>query len=199
MLFSEAQERLFKPMAAQTFSMKNRILSDPNTIDFLRGYLAIAVVVARVIAGRKLRWKRDVHLAQGMRLGPASSRATSGMKLRGIDKSEINKEEREALDVVRAWKDQIGRLRSAVAAANAIKPGCLGPVPDIQEVLPVKVLREAEGGVPAPQQCALCGLKREERVAKVDLAVEDSFGEWWVEQTRMHRGKMKASFEALGG
>ncbi|KAF2802949.1 uncharacterized protein BDZ99DRAFT_527043 [Mytilinidion resinicola] len=188
LLFSEAQTQLFKPMAAQTYQMKNRILSDHTTVGFLQGYLAIATVAARVIAGRKLRWKRDAHLAQGMRVGPASSRATSGMKLTGIDKSEMNKEEREVLDVVRAWKDQVGRLRSAVAAANAINPGCLGPVPDIQEAMPVKLLSEADGGVPAPKQCALCGLKREERVAKVDVAVEDSFGEWWVEQTRMHRG-----------
>ncbi|KAF2488779.1 hypothetical protein BU16DRAFT_553581 [Lophium mytilinum] len=187
LLFSGAQTQLFKPMAAQTYQMKNRILADDTTVGFLQGYLTIATVAARVIAGRKLRWKRDAHLAQGMRVGPASSRATSGMKLTGIDKSEMNKEEREVLDVVRAWKDQVGRLRSAVAAANAIKPGCLGPVPDIQEAMPVKLLSEADGGVPAPRQCALCGLKREERVAKVDTAVEDSFGEWWVEQTRMHR------------
>lgn len=148
----------------------------------------LASVAAQIIAGRKLRWKRDQHLSQGMRIGPASSRATSGMKLSTVDKSENMKEEREALDVVRAWKDQVGRLRHVVSAANQIKAGTLGVVPDIQEMMPVKVLRQGEGGVPAPQACMLCGLKRDERVGAVDQGVEDSFGEWWVEQVNMHRG-----------
>lgn len=189
-LFSEAQTKLFNPMAAQTYQMKNKLLSDPAILSFLRGYLMIATVAARIIAGRKLRWKRDMHLAQGMKLGPASSRGTSGMKLTGIDKSEINKEEREALDVVRAWREQLGRLRSAVAAANVIRPAYLGTIPDVQEVMSVRVCKEIDGGIPAPQQCALCGLKRDERVNKVDVSVEDSFGEWWIEQVSMHRGKI---------
>lgn len=186
-LFSEAQTKLFNPMAAQTYQMKNKLLSDPAILGFLRGYLMIATVAARIIAGRKLRWKRDMHLAQGMKLGPASSRGTSGMKLTGIDKSEINKEEREALDVVRAWREQLGRLRSAVAAANVIRPGYLGTIPEVQEVMSVRVCKEIDGGILAPQQCALCGLKRDERVNKVDVSVEDSFGEWWIEQVSMHR------------
>ncbi|OCK82254.1 hypothetical protein K432DRAFT_293661 [Lepidopterella palustris CBS 459.81] len=186
-LISEAQKRLFNPIAAQTYQMKNRLLSDPAIVSFLQSYLAISTVAARIIAGRKLRWKRDMHLAQGMKVGPASSRSTSGMKLAGIDKSEAVKEDREALDVVLAWREQLGRLRSAVAVASTIKPGCLRAIPEMQEVMPVRTLKESEGGVPAPQQCALCGLKREERVNKVDIAVEDSFGEWWIEQVSMHR------------
>jgi len=187
-LFTEAQTKLFKPMAAQTLPMRNKLLSEPATIAYLQGYMMLASVAAQIIAGRKLRWKRDQHLSQGMRIGPASSRATSGMKLSTVDKSENMKEEREALDVVRAWKDQVGRLRHVVSAANQIKAGTLGVVPDIQEMMPVKVLRQGEGGVPAPQACMLCGLKRDERVGAVDQGVEDSFGEWWVEQVNMHRG-----------
>lgn len=188
-LFADAQEKLFKPMAAQTLPMRNKLLSEPATITYLQGYLMLASVAAHIIAGRKLRWKRDQHLSQGMRIGPASSRATSGMKLSTIDKSENMKEEREASDVVRAWKDQVGRLRHVVSAANQIKSGTLGAVPDIQETMPVKVLKQAEGGVPAPQPCMLCGLKRDERVGTADQEVEDSFGEWWVDQTNMHRGE----------
>jgi hypothetical protein len=109
------------------------------------------------------------------------------MKLSSIDKSENMKEEREASDVVRAWKDQVGRLRHVVSAANQIKAGSLGSVPDIQEIMPVKVLKQGEGGVPAKEPCMLCGLKRDERVGAVDHGVEDSFGEWWVEQVNMHR------------
>lgn len=187
-LFMDAQEKLFKPMAAQTLPMRNKLLAESSTIIYLQGYLILANVAAHVIAGRKLRWKRDQHLSQGMKIGPASSRATSGMKLTGIDKGENMKEEREASDVVRVWKEQVGRLRHVVSGANQIKAGTLGTVPDLQEVMPVKVLKQSEGGMPARQPCMLCGLKREERVTAADLATDDSFGEWWIDQVNMHRG-----------
>jgi hypothetical protein len=187
-LFSEAQEKLFKPMAAQGLPMRNKLLSESATIAYLQGYLMLASVAAHIIAGRKLRWKRDQHLSQGMRIGPASSRATSGMKLSSVDKSENMKEEREVSDVVLAWKDQVGRLRHVVSAANQIRAGTLGAVPDIQETMAVKVLKQGEGGVPAAQPCMMCGLKRDERVGLADQGVEDSFGEWWVDQVNMHRG-----------
>lgn len=189
-LFNEAQEKLFKPMAALSLPMRNKLMADPATIKYLQGYLVLADVVARLIAGRKLRWKRDQHLSQGMRIGPASSRATSGMKLTGIDKAENMKEEREVADVVRVWKDQVGRLRHVVSGVNQIKNGTLGTVPDLSEVLPVKTLKQNEGGVPARTPCMLCGLKREERVTVGDLKTEDSFGEWWVDEASMHRGEL---------
>jgi hypothetical protein len=125
-LFADAQEKLFKPMAAQTLPMRNKLMAEPATIAYLQGYLMLGNVAAHIIAGRKLRWKRDQHLSQGMRIGPASSRATSGMKLTGIDKGENMKEERETSDVVRVWKDQVGRLRHVVAGVNQIKAGTLG-------------------------------------------------------------------------
>jgi hypothetical protein len=189
-LFAEAQEKLFKPMASQPLPMRNKLLAEPATIAYLQGYLMLANVAAHIIAGRKLRWKRDQHLSQGMRIGPASSRATSGMKLTGIDKGENLKEEREASDVVRVWKDQIGRLRHVVSGANQIQAGTLGSVPDIQEMMPVRALKQSEGGVPARQPCMMCGLKRDERVTAGDVSVEDSFGEWWVDQVNMHRGML---------
>ncbi|KAF2114435.1 hypothetical protein BDV96DRAFT_576781 [Lophiotrema nucula] len=187
-LFSEAQSQLFKPMAAQPLPMRNKLLAEPATITYLLAYLELASVAARIIAGRKLRWKRDQHLSQGMRIGPASSRATSGMKLTGIDRSENVKEEREVADLVRAWKEQIGKLRHVVSAVNQMKAGTLGRGPDLQETMPVKTLKQAEGGIPAPQPCMLCGMKRDERVGMADQNVQDSFGEWWVDQVSMHRG-----------
>lgn len=188
-LFNVAQEKLFKPMAAQPPPMRNKLMAEPATIAFLQGYLVLADVAARLIAGRKLRWKRDQHLSQGMRIGPASSRATSGMKLTGIDKGENMKEEREVADVVRVWKDQVGRLRHVVSGINQIKNGTLATVPDLNDVLPVKTLKQNEGGVPARTPCMLCGLKRDERVTVSDLKTEDSFGEWWVDGVSMHRGE----------
>ena len=179
-LFDLPQSTLFKAIASQPFSLKNRIISDPSTIDFLRGYLLIATVAARIIAGRKLRWKRDTILSQAMKIGPAAAGGKGGMKLTGVDKAEITREDREATDVVRVWKEQLGRLRSAIAVANSSMHDTSThlAIPDISENMYVKT---QEGGLTAPKPCLICGLKREERINKVDAQVEDSFGEWWVE------------------
>ncbi|KAK0124545.1 hypothetical protein ONS95_009493 [Cadophora gregata] len=179
-LFDLPQSTLFKAVADQPFSLKNRIISDPSTISFLRAYLLIATVAARIIAGRKLRWKRDTLLSQAMKIGPAAAGGKGGMKLTGVDKSEVVREDREAADVVRVWKEQLGRLKSAVAVANtSLKDTATHlAIPEISETMHVKT---QEGGLSAPKQCLICGLKREERIAKVDVMVEDSFGEWWVE------------------
>lgn len=107
------------------------------------------------------------------------------MKLAGVDRSEVTKEEREVLDTVRLYKAQVGKLRGAVSGASAAGQK-LPAVPEISEQMPVKVLKAVEGGFVAPHACALCGMKREERVAKIDEAVEDSFGEWWVQGVDMH-------------
>ena len=179
-LFDLPQSSLFKAVANQPFSLKNRIISDPSTIDFLRGYLLIATVAARIIAGRKLRWKRDILLSQAMKIGPAAAGGKGGMKLTGVDKAELTREDREATDVVRVWKAQLGRLRSAIAVANSSMHNVSAhlAIPDISDNMYVKTL---DGGLVAPKPCLICGLKREERVIKVDVLVEDSFGEWWIE------------------
>jgi len=197
-LFADAQEKLFKPMAAQTLPMRNKLMAEPATIAYLQGYLMICNVAAHIIAGRKLRWKRDQHLSQGMRIGPASSRATSGMKLTGIDKGENLKEEREVSDVVRTWKEQVGRLRHVVSGVNQIKAGTLDRGPDLHETMHVKTLKQSEGGIPARQPCMMCGLKREERVTAADIATDDSFGEWWIDQVNMHRGTVKNYLQVYG-
>ncbi|KAI0902394.1 hypothetical protein F4806DRAFT_37140 [Annulohypoxylon nitens] len=176
-LFDEANTSLYKPVSGQPFSVKNRILSDPKTVEFLKGYLGLATVVARVIAGRKLRWHRDKFLSQRMTISAAGSK---GMKLAGIDKAQAAREDREAADVVTHWKEYIGRLRSAVATANSsIKNSAEQlKVPEISETMAI----QTEKMVPtAPKACIVCGLKRNERISKVDYEVEDSFGEWWVD------------------
>ena len=178
-LFNLPQSTLFQAVANQPFALKNRILSDPSTIDFLRAYILLATVSARIIAGRKLRWKRDTHLSQAMKIGPAVPHGKGGMKLTGVDKAEATREEREAADLVHIWREQVGRLRSAVAAANSSlrDQSALLVVPEITDTMTIKT----EGVLTAPKPCVLCGLKREERIPKVDFQVEDSFGEWWVE------------------
>lgn len=176
-LLGQANETLYKPISGQAFTVKNRILSDPKTIEFLRGYLQLATVAARIIAGRKQRWHRDKFLAQGMSISAAGSK---GMKLAGIDKSQAAREDREAADVLDLWKEHVGRLRSSVAAANtSIKdPSSHIKIPELRQNMSIQT---AKGVMQAPKACVICGLKRDERLPRIDVDVEDSFGEWWVE------------------
>lgn len=186
-LFAGADEALFDTLGKMNLKQKQMLLAHPASHQFLKGYLGHCKVLAHIIAGRKLRWKRDQQLSQSMRIGPAAAGGKGGMKLTGLDKTEAAKEDREVLDTLRLWKNQVGKLRTAVTAASAAPAMAKLPaVPDIAEQMPIKALKPAEGGITAPHACALCGLKREERVAKVDVEIEDSFGEWWVQGMNMH-------------
>ncbi|RGP63637.1 hypothetical protein FSPOR_8423 [Fusarium sporotrichioides] len=166
---------LFKPVSGQSASIKQRILSDSKAVEFLKGYVLLAETAAHVIAGRKQRWHRDKILAKSMSISTAGSK---GMKLAGVDKTQAAREDREAADVVAVWRQQVGRLRSAVAAAKSADKGLILKVPEISENMQVHTAKMVPT---APKACIICGLKREERVAKVDVEVEDSFGEWWVD------------------
>ncbi|KAI1048603.1 hypothetical protein LB506_002533 [Fusarium annulatum] len=165
----------FKPMSGHSTSIKQRILSDPKATEFLRGYILLAITAGRVIAGRKQRWHRDKILAKSMSISAAGSK---GMKLAGIDKTQAAREDREAADVVAVWREQVGRLRSAVAAAKSVDKSLSLQVPEISENMQVHTAKMVPT---APRACIICGLKRDERVAKVDYEVEDSFGEWWLD------------------
>lgn len=180
-LLAEADTNLYQPTAKQPPAVKSRVYADPATLDYVRGYLVLATVAARILAGRKLRWHRDKFLSQGMAISAAGSKG--GMKLAGIDKTQSAREDREAADVVGVWHDHIGKLRGAVAAANIgiqKQPVKLNPfkVPDINDHMMVTTAKVVPT---APRPCVVCGLKRDERVKGVDVDVEDSFGEWWVE------------------
>lgn len=165
---------LFKPVAGQGASIKEQVLSNPKTAQFLKGYVLLATTAAHVIAGRKHRWHRDKILAKSMSISAAGSK---GMKLAGVDKMQSAREDREAADVVAAWQENIGRLRSAVAAVNTTGKTNL----KVPELTGNPQIQTAKLVPTAPKACIICGLKREERVAKVDYEVEDSFGEWWVD------------------
>ncbi|KAM0346889.1 hypothetical protein ACHAPU_005229 [Fusarium lateritium] len=165
----------FKPMSGQSTSIKQRVLSDPKAVEFLQGYILLATTAARVIAGRKQRWHRDKILAKSMSISAAGSK---GMKLAGVDKTQATREDREAADIAAVWREQVGRLRSAVAAAKSADKGLSLKVPEISENMQVHTAKMVPT---APKACIICGLKREERVSKVDFEVEDSFGEWWLE------------------
>ncbi|KAH7329157.1 hypothetical protein B0I35DRAFT_419477 [Stachybotrys elegans] len=163
-----------KPMAKQSASIKQQILANPKSVAFLRSYILLATTAARVIAGRKHRWHRDKILAKSMSISAAGSK---GMKLAGVDKTQAVREDREAADVVAVWRENVGRVRSAVAAIKTVEGSDL-KVPELSDSMPIHAAKMVPT---SPKPCIICGLKREERIAKVDYDVEDSFGEWWVE------------------
>ncbi|KAL4775634.1 hypothetical protein BDW60DRAFT_204203 [Aspergillus nidulans var. acristatus] len=131
--------------------------------------------VARIVAGRTLRWKRDSILSQSMRIGPARSGKAGGMKLSSVNRNEDIKEQQEAVDIINMWRDRASLFNSVVQAAGR------RPVQVIPNNTRVIIATASQGAIKAPHACALCGLKRDERIPKVDENVEDSFGEWWTE------------------
>lgn len=154
---------------------------DQQSIIKIHKRFSLVRAAARIIAGRKLRWRRDSRLSQSMKIGPANSGKSGGMKLTGLDKTENRREDGEVEEAVRTWRQQMGSLRAVVATANSRQPGLQLLIPEICEKMPVRVGRASEGTMVASNCCFLCGLKREERVEKVDVQIEDSFGEWWTD------------------
>lgn len=184
-LLTSLNSTVLLPITSLPTPEKSTFLSSPKTKTFLRTYISLLHTLSHILAGKKQRWKRDKFLAQSMRIGSASLSGgrSGGMKLAGLDKSETGREDAAAEDVLLVFGQQVGRLRSVLAAA-----GIGGGVPELAAVMPVRVARAEEGAIVSTGGCALCGLKREERVGKVDTGVEDSFGEWWVEGPGMHVG-----------
>ena len=157
------------------------LLPNESKVDQLHVLLSMVRAAARVLAGRKLRWKRDTHLSQSMKIGPANSGKTGGMKLTGLDKAESLREDREAAEALGIWRKQLGRLRAAITQANNEIQGAALWIPDISENMHIRLGKVGEGALTAYKPCILCGLKRDERLERVDLNVEDSFGEWWTD------------------
>jgi hypothetical protein len=158
---------------------KSALTQALGVLTALEDRVNVIKVAARILAGRKLRWKRDTILAQSMSIGTAGRQG--GMKLVGVDKTEVKREDREAAEFVRIWGRNQGRVRSALMKLPAQideKPPAL---PQIAESMPIRTLKDTQGGIRSPKGCVVCGLKREERVEKVDLDVWDQFGEWWTE------------------
>ena len=151
---------------------------DESRIALLQKQISMTRSSARIIAGRKLRWKRDAMLSQSMKIGRAGQ---SGMKLSSVDKNETRREDQEVSEAVHIWKKQIGPLRSIIAKVNIHLAGEGLMIPDISDIIPIRQGKPGEGAVKSPKACFLCGINRDERVAKVDVWVEDSFGEWWVD------------------
>ena len=98
------------------------------------------------------------------------------MKLTGVDKAESSREDREVADVLRSWRGYVGKLRSFISAS-----GSKLAVPELTDAAVVRTAQESEGAITSTKACVLCGIKRNERVMKIDGDIQDSFGEWWIE------------------
>lgn len=130
-------------------------------------------VTARIIAGRASRWKRDTILAQSMRIGIAGR--SGGMKLTALDKGESRREDQAAEEAIASWGRVSHVLNAAMIRAKAQKP----PM-----ALSSKLSARPATGldvVSATHICAICGLRRNERVIGIDVSVSDTFGEFWIE------------------
>jgi hypothetical protein len=167
--------RIFEQLREEATKARRGLQQEDNVETAASLTLCTLKVVARVVAGRTLRWKRDTILSQSMRIGPARSGKPGGMKLSTVNKNESIKEQQEAVDVLTMWRDQAALFNSVIQASGR------QPIHAIAENARVVTATAAQGAIKAPHACALCGLKRDERLPKIDENVQDSFGEWWVE------------------
>lgn len=128
----------------------------------------------RILSGRLHRWRRDLHLSQSTRISAAGK--PGGMKLTSLSKDEKTKEEREAAEAVEIWN------RNLHSATRILSDGHLPPKAGGLRIVGSPLLREVKGpGVLEDRLCcAVCGLKRSERVAGLDEG-EDVFGEFWID------------------
>ena len=91
---------------------------------------------------------------------------------------EGRREDQEVAELVRAWRQHAGPLKASISKLSKMNLGQNMSIPEISENQNARLVK---GALTAPKPCAICGLKRDERLDKVDLAVEDSFGEYWEE------------------
>lgn len=156
----------------ETIHDKNLTHAMPKTALASR-ILLVFRTASRLVAGRTLRWKRDAILAQSMRIGQAGK--SGGMKLASVNKSESTREERDAEEMIRDWTNYVHEFNSILSQAE-FPPHRM----KISASPSLKILKHT-GLSDASKQCALCGLKRSERLIDVDVDIDDLFGEFWTE------------------
>ena len=130
-------------------------------------------VSARIISGRTHRWKRDIILAQSMRIGAAGR--SGGMKLTALDKGESRKEEQEVEEVIASWLKYSHILGAAMTKTKVQKPSI--------SLSTKLIIRTATGAdvLNASHICPICGIRRNERIKGIDVNTSDTFGEFWIE------------------
>ena len=160
----------------QLFETLAKMDSAQDPMQRCNAVLRAHAVASRIVAGHSLRWKRDNILSQNNRIGPAAvGRKGGGMKLAAVDKIEGLKEERELADVIKSWERYAHNFNSMVP-----KSGIQRPLMTLSKQLRPRP-ETGVGVVSSHQACALCGLRRDERVSGADFDVNDSFAEFWLE------------------
>ncbi|KAL6245702.1 hypothetical protein RBB50_007701 [Rhinocladiella similis] len=134
--------------------------------------LLVYRTASRLAAGRSLRWKRDTLLSQSMRIGQAGTRG--GMKLASVNKGETAKESRDSEEMIRDWTKNIHEYNTIIAQAGL-------PPQRLKMSAAPSLKMQKPSGSSDNKQCALCGLKRTERVVGIDVDTDDLFGEFWTE------------------
>jgi hypothetical protein len=97
------------------------------------------------------------------------------MKLSSVSKGENIKEEQEVVTVIESWRNHTASFNSFIQSSGGLT------IPVIADKSRVDTASPEDGALKASHACALCGLKRDERLPKVDEDVQDSFGDWWTE------------------
>jgi len=182
-LIIQTSQDLLTPLLTASASTRQAMHNDSELRSFMQSYLALLHTLTHVMAARKLRWRRDKFLSQAMSIGHGG-----GMKLTGVDKSEAGREEQEISEIIRTYGKHVGNLKSIVGSINTAQGSgkLLQTVPELASAMPIKTVTAAEGGIISIRSCGLCGMKRDERVSRLDIGIQDSFGEWWIEGTNMH-------------
>lgn len=169
---------VFENLQKEATLTKTQLRSSKNLSPAASKIHNVLQSAARVIAGRGLRWKRDTILSQSMRIGPARAGKAGGMKLNSVNKQENIKEEQDAVDVINTWRERAAIFNAVLQSAGQ------RPIPPVSDPSALKVItaKADQGALKASHPCALCSLKRDERILRVDEQnVHDSFGEWWTE------------------
>lgn len=189
-IFSQPTIFLFSKLTSHQYPLRQRILSHHKTREFLLGTCEAARVAGRIIAGRRARKLKRTNLGDGDR--------------------EVQKQDREISELVRIWKeDCLGRLKATIItptsssrrkhAHSTSDPTPASPLPNASRVPELEVDMHAQKVSmiklgfsildEEDKECLLCGLKRDEVVARLCEHELDG-ARWWVNAWG-HRGCLR--------
>jgi hypothetical protein len=166
-ILPEIYQSLHSEIQSQSPSLSTDPDSDPSPL--ATTILLIYNVSARLLAGRTLRLTRSSHLSQSQLIGPSTPGSRSGgMKLASLSRLTIQHTTQTAALVCDAWASHAHAFTSIVGRWMRLDGN-------------LKVVAGPAGVMSAREECVLCGVRREERIAGVDFESMDVFGEYWVE------------------
>lgn len=157
-------------------SLNSQSQSQPSAADIdplARSIIQVYTVSARLLAGRTLRLQRSRFLQKSLLIGPSTPGSRSGgMKLQSLHTTPSSP--LDAALVCDAWASHLHTFTRIVSQSEHRRPW-------MRLDVNLKVCPGPAGVMHAREECVLCGVRREERVAGVDFEVMDVFVEYWVE------------------